>query len=141
MSKFWRAKEFRDLKKEWYNLLKLHGFIDHDAPFSPIIADTRSLKRSSLDFIVKYDQITADYYSQCRAWANHGVFESPMHQRVFELYAEGMPLRQMARQVTDEFQPRKPINIWWLSTRINLMKQEMFTASQEALKLEASDDE
>lgn len=99
---YWKTSKFKKLSDKWAKELKKSGFNDIEEKDSP----REMLKRwdgAWIKQLVKGDAATFDdiqeYYLKCSHALNTHKFKKPLDKQIWKLYAEGLPMRQIATEV------------------------------------------
>jgi len=124
MSKYLDSKRFKRLQKEWYNKLAASGFEDAEL-FNETFgnADRCYLKRPSFKWALKWDPVIFEHFRIARNFLAHGAFSSILDKRIWELYAEGLSIRQIAAQLSSEGHTTSAFPVF---TRLKLLKVQMY---------------
>lgn len=127
---YYRTKEFIQLQNKWYKKLTKEGFVDlewldkksglgHSSPFlTGSSSNFKSLQLST------YSE-TLEYYNAAQAFTYHYKFPSALHRFTWTEHAAGTSYRQIIKKIKSRAFKHKP-SIFWISTHVNKMRQEMF---------------
>lgn len=92
----YKTAAFRKLQKEWYLILLNNGFDDIE------VLSEKFKKKDSSYFAKYYTHLNfkfkEEYYWKAREFLKDYIFDTPIEYRVWELHAEGMPIRDIARR-------------------------------------------
>lgn len=111
------AKDYKALKREWYNRLKKSGFVD--------IEEERGgetyLKQNSANAYRGADALTREakelYFTRLCQLVSATKFPSPIDALVMEQYANGLKYKDTQLALIAAKTPRRRETIWRIRTR------------------------
>lgn len=97
--------EFKALQDHWYKALKDSGFVDIEVihpNYGPETSHKTSLKNPDYHIrrLFEKEPERFEYYNQARQFLASGNFKSSLDEKIWELYSEGMPGREIAKALT-----------------------------------------
>lgn len=129
MSKYYESKQFKKLQKEWYNKIASTGFEDVEL-FNETFGNAERcyLKRPSFKWALKWDSAILEHFRIARNFLAHGIFASDLDKKIWELYTEGLSIRQIASKLTKEGLPHSAFPIF---TRLKTLKVQMYLFNKQ----------
>lgn len=98
-----KTKKFKALKDKWYKKLERSGFedIEDNKYDEPKLKEYDYLRFKKIS--LSLHEARAKYYSNCRDILAKDDFQTKLHKRIWELHTDGLSLREIEREIKNEY--------------------------------------
>ena len=119
-----KPRDFLDLQAHWYKKLEESGFKDIEN-LNKIYGNAKysHLTRSSSDFSRKFNQLTYDYYANCRHYVACGTFPNKIDKKILKWHANAVSLRDISLKLKD-YGVRK--SYYWVFEQLVRIRHDMY---------------
>lgn len=94
----YKSKEFRELKKEWYQKAKDSGFTDAEKS-DRWFSDGRNHRWFALEYTTEEFLNKEAYFRRASHMLYEFTFESEVQKEIWALHADGLTMREIAEQM------------------------------------------